>query len=148
MVLGTGSRLMYVRVGGLPKKTETFYFFQIDPHRVHDFRTKLTQLIPHIKSTAQVVDDRKKLAQNKKDAADKKHPPPIIKLSGLNIAFTHKGLVQVKSLLAATEHLKKLISHGFDRWESKMTSATLPSVQACWLLLKTLEMYAQPKACF
>ena len=82
-------------MGGLPKKTETFYFFNIDPHHVHDFRTKLTQLIPHIKSSAQVVDDRKKLAQNKKDAADKKHPPPIIKLSGLNIAFTHKGLVAI-----------------------------------------------------
>lgn len=89
---------MYVRVGGLPKKTETFLFFQIDPHRVQDFRKKLTQLIPHIKSTAQVVDDRKKLAQNKKDAVEKNYPPPIIKLSGLNIAFSRKGLVQVNSL--------------------------------------------------
>lgn len=87
--------LTEARLGGLPKKTETFFFFQIDHARVHDFRTKLTQLIPRIKSTAQVVDDRKKIEQSKKDAAGKPNPPPLIKLSGVNIAFTHKGLLEV-----------------------------------------------------
>jgi len=88
-------RLTLDRAGGLPKKTETYFFFQIDNARVHEFRTQLTQLVPLITTTAQVLSDRAKITQNKNDAADKKVAPPLLTMSGLNLSFTHKGLVQV-----------------------------------------------------
>ena len=80
------------RVGGLPKITETYFFFQIDDHRVHEFRLQLAKLIPLITTTAQVLDDRKKLAGNKTGAGEEKK---LIRMSGVNIAFTQKGLVKV-----------------------------------------------------
>ena len=82
-------------------KTETFYFFQIDSAYVHDFRTHLTQLLPLITTTAQVVEElRPKIAQTKKDAAEKGTAPPIVEMAGVNIAFSHKGLVLVSYLLS------------------------------------------------
>lgn len=74
-----------ILLGGLPKKTQTFLFFQIDKNRVHDFRTQLSQLVPLITTTAQTVKDRAKLNQHKGGG--------LIKLSGVNIAFTHKALL-------------------------------------------------------
>jgi len=60
------------RKGGLPKKTQTCFFFQIDKARVHEFRTQLAQLVPMITSTAQVLSHRHNIAQNKKETAAKK----------------------------------------------------------------------------
>lgn len=74
-----------ILLGGLPKKTQTFLFFQIDQNRVQDFRTQLYQLVPLITTTAQTVKDRAKIAQNK--------GKPLLKLSGVNVAFTHKALL-------------------------------------------------------
>lgn len=88
---------MLGRSGGLPKKTETYFFFQIDSVRVHEFRTQLAKLVPHITSTAQALSDRQKIAQNKKDAAEKKDVPEDLKMTGLNLSFTQKGLTQVSS---------------------------------------------------
>lgn len=83
-----------ILTGGLPKKTETFYFFQIDPAYVRDFRTQLTQLLPLITSTAEVLNDqRPQIAQSKKYAAEQGSDPPLLEISGVNIAFTHKGLI-------------------------------------------------------
>jgi len=85
-------------VGGIPKKTETFFFFEIDKDRIHDFRTQLAQLLPLITSTAQIINDRERISQNK-DAAGKDGSLPLLELSGVNIAFTHKGLLQVSHVV-------------------------------------------------
>lgn len=81
------------RIGGLPKKTETYVFFQIE--NAQAFRTQLTKLVPMITSTAQVQADRATIAQNKKDAKEKNVAPPLLKMCGVNISFTHTGLVKV-----------------------------------------------------
>lgn len=88
------------RAGGLPKKTETCYFFRINDAYVHEFRTQLGKLVLLITSTAEVINDqRKQLAQNKKDAAEKKIPPPLLKMSGVNISFSAKGLKKVSQVV-------------------------------------------------
>ena len=93
-------KLIHNRTGGLPKKTETFYFFQIEPAHVRDFRTQLTQLLPLITTTAEVLNEQiPKITQSKKDAAKQGIAPPILEMSGVNIAFTHKGLILVGHLL-------------------------------------------------
>ena len=78
---------------GLPKKTETYFFFTINKDRVHDFRTQLTHLIPLITTTAQARSGRDKIVQHKVAPAGQK--PLYVELSGVNIAFSHKGFVQV-----------------------------------------------------
>jgi Dyp-type peroxidase family len=82
-------------LAGLPKKTETFVFFQIDEYRIHEFRRQLARLVPLITTNAQVLNDREKIAQNKKSAVEQKVVPPLLKMSGVNLAFTHKGLVKM-----------------------------------------------------
>jgi Dyp-type peroxidase family len=77
---------------GLPKKTETFFFFQIDDGKVDEFRAQLAQLIPLIRTAAQALDDHKRIRKSQKDAEHKKEPKPLLKLSGVNIAFSHSGL--------------------------------------------------------
>ena len=74
-----------ILLGGLPKKTQTFLFFLIDKNHVHDFRTQLSHLVPLITTTAQTIKDREKINQNKGG--------PLLKLSGVNVAFTHKALL-------------------------------------------------------
>ena len=85
------SRLILNRPG-LPKKTQTYFFFQIDHARVHEFRIQLAHLVPLITTTNQVIEDQEKIAQHKKSAKDDKH---LLKLSGVNIVFSQKGLAQV-----------------------------------------------------
>ncbi|KAL6720877.1 dye-decolorizing heme-containing peroxidase [Lecanora helva] len=85
-----------ILLGGLPKKTQTFLFFQIDANRIQEFRKQLTKLVPLITSTAQVIKDRTKIGQNKQAAEDPKtRSNLLVKLSGVNIAFSHTGLVQI-----------------------------------------------------
>ena len=86
--------LICLRIG-LPKKTQTYLFFQIDANRVNEFRKQLAQLIPLISTSAQLTSDRQKIAENKKSAAEKNLAVSLLKLSGLNISFSQKGLVQV-----------------------------------------------------
>ncbi|KAL9100162.1 MAG: hypothetical protein Q9163_004427 [Psora crenata] len=85
-----------ILAGGLPKKTETFVFFQIDDARVHDFRTQLTKLVPMITTTAQVIDDRNRIAEHKKNRGGKDADPPLLEMAGVNIAFSHKGLAKME----------------------------------------------------
>ncbi|KAL9609257.1 MAG: hypothetical protein Q9167_005958 [Letrouitia subvulpina] len=79
-----------VLLGGIPKKTETYFFFQIKDTHVHEFRAQLAHLIPLITSTAQVQHDRKRISESKKEKQGH-----IIKIIGVNIAFSHKGLVKL-----------------------------------------------------
>ena len=86
-------RLTPTRAGGLPKKTETLYFFQIDHAKVREFRTQLGYFVPLITTSAEVLNEhRPKIAQSKKDATEKKTDPLVVNMCGVNIAFTQKGL--------------------------------------------------------
>ena len=87
-------RLIFGRVG-LPKKTQTYLFFQIDPARVQDFRTQLADLVPLITTTVQAQDDLEKIAKSKRSSVEKGMAPAVLKLAGVNILFSHKGLVKV-----------------------------------------------------
>ena len=80
---------------GLAKKTQTYFFFKINDARVHDFRTQLAKLVPLITTTVQAMSNRAKIAESKKSAASDKAGIPHLKISGINIAFSHKGLVKV-----------------------------------------------------
>ncbi|EJF56508.1 Dyp-type peroxidase [Dichomitus squalens LYAD-421 SS1] len=79
---------------GLPKKVQHYLFFQID-NDVTSFRKRLGLLIPLITTTAQVQDDRAKIAANKEAAAKEGKAPELLKLSGVNIAFSQFGLTKL-----------------------------------------------------
>ncbi|KAF8879817.1 hypothetical protein BD779DRAFT_1446702 [Infundibulicybe gibba] len=70
---------------GLLKKTETFDFFQIND--VAAFKQLLKTLIPHVKTAKQALDDRSEVQHHKKSGGAE-----LIRLSGINIAFSHFGL--------------------------------------------------------
>ena len=80
---------------GLPSKTQTYYFFVIDQSRIKQFRQQLAHVIPLITTTAQVFDHRKTIHHEKSDAQKRGVPPPLLKISGFNIVFSHKGLKKV-----------------------------------------------------
>ena len=80
---------------GLPKKVQHYLFFQIDDD-VTAFRKRLNLLIPVITSTTQAQDDRAKIAANKKLAAEQGKAPELLRLSGVNIAFSQFGLTKVR----------------------------------------------------
>lgn len=75
---------------GLPKKVETYLFVRIV--KVDDFRSRLNHLVPLITTCADVAEDREKIHRHKKDATE---TGKLMKLSGVNIAFSQKGLEQV-----------------------------------------------------
>ena len=77
---------------GLPKKGQIFFFFQIDKDRVKDFCTHLLQLAPLIASAADVQNDRERIRVEKQRAAEAHTRPNILDMTGVNIAFSHKGL--------------------------------------------------------
>ena len=52
-------------------------------------------LIPSITTAAQVSDQKKQIAENKQTAAQQGLTPALLKLSSINIAFSHRGLVNV-----------------------------------------------------
>ncbi|RDX44006.1 Dyp-type peroxidase [Lentinus brumalis] len=81
-------------LAGLPKKVQHYLLFQIDDD-VQAFRQRLKLLIPLITTTPQVQDDRAKIAAAKKAATEQGKPAPLVKLSGINISFSHSGLVKL-----------------------------------------------------
>jgi hypothetical protein len=84
---------------GLPKKGQTFFFFRIvDPQ---SFCTQLADLIPIIATAAQVQDDRARIMEEKARAAHSHTTPAILNMSGVNIAFSQKGLTQVSGVMKA-----------------------------------------------
>jgi hypothetical protein len=80
---------------GLPKKKETFLFFRIRENNVPDFCTQLLDLIPFITTAQQAADDRGRIAEEKRRAAANHTNPKILDISGINIAFSQKGLLAV-----------------------------------------------------
>ncbi|GLB42843.1 putative peroxidase [Lyophyllum shimeji] len=73
-------------LSGLPKKTQTYFFFQITD--VTLFRSQLVKFIPLVKTVAGVLKDRKAIEDHKK-----KGDKTLITMVGVNIAFSHKGFV-------------------------------------------------------
>ncbi|KAG6919706.1 hypothetical protein DXG01_002652 [Tephrocybe rancida] len=71
-------------LSGLPKKTQTYFFFQVA--NVKLFRSQLSKFTPLVKTTAQVLKDRKTIEDHKK-----KGDKTLITMVGVNIAFSHKG---------------------------------------------------------
>ena len=74
---------------GLPKKTQTYFFFQIIPGKESTFSSQLNQLIPLITNASE--------AQRQLDmiAGAKHHGKGLLKLSGINIGFSRKGFTAV-----------------------------------------------------
>jgi Dyp-type peroxidase family len=86
-------------LSGLPKKTQTYFFFQIT--NVKLFRSQLGQFTPVVKTVAQVLNDRKVIEDHKK-----KGDKTLITMVGVNIAFSHKGFLAMgidDSNLTSTE---------------------------------------------
>jgi hypothetical protein len=54
-------------------------------------------LVPLIATAAQVQDDRARIAAEKKRAKDSHTHPKILDMSGINIAFSQKGLKAVSN---------------------------------------------------
>ncbi|KAF9002157.1 peroxidase TAP [Cyathus striatus] len=80
-------------LSGLPKKTETWYFFQIvDPT---DFRRRFRNFIPYVKSVAQVLKDRDDIEKHKRKHDQSGTKPHLIPLVGVNVAFSHFGLDKI-----------------------------------------------------
>ncbi|KAF9039277.1 peroxidase TAP [Panaeolus papilionaceus] len=75
-------------LSGLPKKTENYYFFNI--RNGPQFRKDLCKLVPLITSVDQVIKDRKRIDDHKKQKR-----PGLVPLTGVNISFTHKGFVKL-----------------------------------------------------
>ncbi|KAF8151502.1 hypothetical protein B0H34DRAFT_131748 [Crassisporium funariophilum] len=76
-------------LSGLPKKTETWYFFQVTEPTA--FRRNLRNFIPLIKNVAQVIRDRDDIEKHKRDDQEHGRKPQLIPLVGVNIAFSHFG---------------------------------------------------------
>lgn len=80
---------------GLPKKVETYWFIQIQKDQVDQFRTALGQLVPLITTTSDVLRCRWEIGHHKKHGDKKGH---LLKLSGVNVAFSQKGLTIVSRI--------------------------------------------------
>ena len=78
---------------GFSKKTQTNLFYQIDGSKVDSFRAHLAALLPLVTTSAQVLNDKKRIYDVKRSASDQNH---LVKVSGVSIAFSHKGLVLVR----------------------------------------------------
>lgn len=78
---------------GLPKKTQTYVFYQIA--NATEFRKNLTHLIPLITTSTQAQGHKQLIKQIKTTAAQHHTPPPVLKLAGINIAFSHNGLPKI-----------------------------------------------------
>ena len=89
-----GPMLTCRSLGGLPKKTQTFFFFRIDKDRqaaVTEFRQQLVQIADLITTNAQSKGDHERINERKK-----KGEKGLLTLSGVNIAFSQKGLTTVR----------------------------------------------------
>ena len=80
---------------GVPKKAEIYYFFCIDDKRVKEFRHDLTKFIPLITTTAQLIKTRQQIDENKRAGGGR------LKISGISLAFSKKGLKLVGVLSAS-----------------------------------------------
>ncbi|KAI1346831.1 hypothetical protein F5Y01DRAFT_319408 [Xylaria sp. FL0043] len=78
---------------GLGKKNELFFFFRVRAGRASSFREDLRLFIPLVTSTTEAKKFHHSIKEGKKEAAEQKKQFPLIDNSGVNIAFSQKGLV-------------------------------------------------------
>ncbi|KAI1825969.1 Dyp-type peroxidase [Xylaria intraflava] len=78
---------------GLGKKNETLCFFRIRDHHADSFRKQLGQFIPLVTSTAEAKKFHENIREAKREAAKLGKLVDLIENSGINIAFSHKGLL-------------------------------------------------------
>ncbi|KAK0496631.1 peroxidase TAP [Armillaria luteobubalina] len=76
-------------LGGLPKKTQTCLFFQITNTAL--FKAQLKLFIPLVKTTSQVIADRKAIDDHKKKTPQGQIPI-LLPMVGVNIAFSRFGM--------------------------------------------------------
>ena len=87
-ILKWGLLTCYTISLGLPKRFEEFIFFDIT--HIAAFKAGLAQLIPQLTSTDDVLNFRKRIYDHKKQ-----NHPGLIKLIGINIAFSFRALAKV-----------------------------------------------------
>lgn len=88
---------------GLPKKAETFFFFEIDKN-VAAFRTRLHKVVPLIASDKSVSSGREKIAAHRKGHSG------FLSLAFANISFSSKGLQKVSSLTSQEFRIVSMVS--------------------------------------
>ncbi|KAL0948438.1 hypothetical protein HGRIS_011015 [Hohenbuehelia grisea] len=71
--------------GGLPKKTETFYFFEVT--KVDRFRSQFSEFVPLVKTAAQVNGHREEIYAHKQQKK-----PGLVTFAAVNVAFSQSGL--------------------------------------------------------
>ena len=84
---------------GLPKKDETFFFFKINDWSIHDFCKQLGDLVPRITTAIEVQHDLARIAKEKKRARLEGTDSQILDMTGVNIAFSQQGLLQVSDTI-------------------------------------------------
>lgn len=89
---------------GLPKQSQSFFFFQID--QADAFRSDLTNLVPLITTAEQTKGNISEIRRFKvnshlkvDDGDGEVVHPDVITVSGVNIAFSARGLQKVRGLM-------------------------------------------------
>ena len=80
-----------ILLDGLPKRVESFFFFQIVDGKVKDFCRSLQHVakeISHVDNTAQMRQDISASKPARKEG-------DLVEMAGANIAFSWKGLQKV-----------------------------------------------------
>jgi hypothetical protein len=90
-----------ILLDGLPKRVESFFFFQIVDGRANDFCRSLKQVakeIAHVGNTAQ-------MRQGISDGKTARKEGDLVEMAGANIAFSWKGLQKVSKISLTWVHL-------------------------------------------
>ncbi|KAI8630617.1 Dyp-type peroxidase [Xylariaceae sp. FL1651] len=87
---------------GLGKKNECFFFFRIKGHEVSSFREDLISFLPLVTTVTEAKKFHQSIHEAKREAAQQGKERPILENSGVNIAFTQKGL----AVLGITDDIK------------------------------------------
>jgi hypothetical protein len=83
-----------ILLDGLPKRVESFFFFQIADGHIKDFCRSLKQVANDISH----VDDTAQMRQEIGDGKATRKEGDLVEMAGANIAFTWKGLQKVHAL--------------------------------------------------
>jgi hypothetical protein len=78
---------------------------------VEEFREQLSDLVPMITATAQTKNDKKKIVQHKQRRAKSKDATPeFLEMTGVNVAFSKKGLNKVGHTISDARLIKPEVS--------------------------------------
>ncbi|KAL0954306.1 hypothetical protein HGRIS_003305 [Hohenbuehelia grisea] len=75
-------------LAGLPKKTETYFFFQVSD--VNRFRGQFAKFVPSVTTTAQVVAGRQAIQEHKSQNKE-----GLIPMAAVAVAFSNAGLIKL-----------------------------------------------------